>query len=140
MKWMTIAVLIAAATAAAAAVAALIGTRLPRSHHASGERVVDATPEALWPVLTGIDQKQFTIERIDPPRLLVTRVRPGQPFGGTWTYQIAPAAGGARVKITEDGEIYNPLFRFMARYIFGYQGTINEYLAGLEKRFNTHGA
>jgi hypothetical protein len=140
MKWTTIAVLIVAAIAVAAAIAALIGMRLPRSHHASGERVVDASPEALWPVLTDIDHKQFTIERMDPPRLLVTRVRPGQPFGGTWTYEIAPAANGTRVKITEDGEIYNPLFRFMARYIIGYQGTINGYLAGLEKRFNTHGA
>ena len=36
--------------------------------------------------------------------------------------------------ITENGEIYNPLFRFMARFIFGYDGTIRAYMASLEKR------
>ena len=71
-----------------------------------------------------------------PPRPFVARIAdPDLPFGGTWTYEIAPAAGGSRVKKTEDGEIYKPQFRFVARFILGYEGTIASYLAALEKRF-----
>jgi hypothetical protein len=78
----------------------------------------------------------FIAARSEPPRLLVARIAdPDLPFGGTWTYDIAPAGGGSRVTITEDGEIYNPLFRFVARFILGYEGTIASYLAALEKRF-----
>jgi hypothetical protein len=39
------------------------------------------------------------------------------------------------LRITEDGEVYNPLFRFMARFIFGYEATIGSYMSALEKRF-----
>ena len=59
---------------------------------------------------------------------------PDLPFGGTWTYEITPDGGGSRLTITEDGEIYNPLFRFMARFVFGYEGTIASYMSSLEKR------
>ena len=77
----------------------------------------------------------FVVERSDAPRLLVTRIAdPELPFGGTWTYDITPVARGARLRITENGEIYNPLFRFMARFIFGYEGTIASYLTALERR------
>ncbi|HZD05714.1 MAG TPA: hypothetical protein VE173_12380, partial [Longimicrobiales bacterium] len=58
----------------------------------------------------------------------------GLPFGGTWTYVLEPDAGGTRVTLTEDGEIYNPFFRFMARFVFGYDGTMRSYLDGLEAR------
>jgi len=39
----------------------------------------------------------------------------------------------AALTITENGEVYNPLFRFMARYIFGYEGTIENHMAALKK-------
>ena len=65
----------------------------------------------------------LVVERMEPPRLLVGRIAdPGLPFGGTWTYEIMPVSRGQPLEITEDGEIYNPLFRFMARFIFGYEG------------------
>jgi len=77
----------------------------------------------------------MAVERMEPPRVLVARIAdPKLPFGGTWTYEITPDAGGSRLTITENGEIYNPLFRFMARFIFGYEGTIQSYLSSLEKR------
>jgi uncharacterized protein YndB with AHSA1/START domain len=78
----------------------------------------------------------FVIDRAEPPRVLVTRLAdPKLPFGGKWTYELAPVTNGTRVRISEDGEIYNPLFRFMARYIFGYEGTIGSYLAALQTKF-----
>ena len=74
-------------------------------------------------------------ERMERPSLLMTRIAdPTLPFGGTWTYRIAPAAGGSTVTITEDGEVYNPFFRFMSRFVFGHTATLDEFVANLEAR------
>lgn len=74
-------------------------------------------------------------ERLDRPSLLVTRIAdPSLPFGGTWTYRIAPAAAGSEITITEDGEVYNPLFRFMSRFVFGHTATLDEFVRNLEAR------
>jgi uncharacterized protein YndB with AHSA1/START domain len=78
----------------------------------------------------------ITFEAVEEtaPMRLVTRIDPGLPFGGSWTWELAPAAGGATdVTITENGEIYNPLFRFMARFIFGYTSTMDGVLSALDK-------
>ncbi len=42
---------------------------------------------------------------------------------------------GLRERITEDGEVYNVIFRFMARFFFGYTATIEGYLRDLGHRF-----
>ena len=70
---------------------------------------------------------------LDPTRRMVTRIADeGLPFGGTWTYELEQAGGWTRVTLTEDGEIYNPFFRFVSRYILGYDATMLAYLDGLE--------
>lgn len=83
---------------------------------------------------------RMTLETLEwaPPRRMVARIADeGLPFGGTWTYELAPEGGGTRVTITEDGEIYNPFFRFMARFVFGYEGTARTYLDGLGARMGS---
>jgi uncharacterized protein YndB with AHSA1/START domain len=163
MRWILV---IVVTIAAIPALAALVGSRLPRSHHASREQTLAASPEAIWIAITDVeafpswrDVKKvhrlpdrdgrpawveegrsgkitLAVERMEAPRLLVGRIADRDlPFGGTWTYELTPVAGGTRLRITEDGEIYNPLFRFMARFIFGYEGTIASYMDALEKRF-----
>jgi uncharacterized protein YndB with AHSA1/START domain len=68
----------------------------------------------------------------EAPRRLVMRIAdPDQPFGGTWTFDISADDGGSLVTITERGEISNPLFRFMARFVFGYTATMDSCLAAL---------
>lgn len=58
------------------------------------------------------------------------------PFGGTWTFEFSsPGVGLGGVRITENGEVKNPFFRFMARFIFGYTGTMENYLRDLGKKF-----
>lgn len=71
-----------------------------------------------------------------PPSKLVIRIAdPKLPFGGTWTYDITPVAGGSSLRIREDGEVYNPVFRFLTRFVFGYYGTMDTYLKSLAKKF-----
>ena len=68
---------------------------------------------------------------------MVTRIaNPKLPFGGTWTYQISPAPDGTTtLRITENGEIYNPVFRFVARFFIGYSSTQERYLRDLGNKF-----
>jgi hypothetical protein len=71
-----------------------------------------------------------------PPSRLVTQIADDKlPFGGTWTYEVTSEAGGARLRITEDGEIRNLLFRSLARLVFGYTGTMDAYLRDLGRKF-----
>ena len=73
-------------------------------------------------------------ERMERPSRLVGRIGEGLAFGGTWTYRIAPATGGSDLTITEDGEIYNPIFRFMSRFVFGYHSTMDSYIKDLQAK------
>jgi len=38
------------------------------------------------------------------------------------------------VAITEDGEVYNPFFRFMSRFVFGHAATLDEFVKNLDTR------
>lgn len=74
------------------------------------------------------------------PLTLVTRIDDAaQPFGGTWTYTLVredTAAGpGTRITIVEDGEVYNPIFRVLSRFVFSQTATLKAYLDSLERRF-----
>jgi hypothetical protein len=46
-----------------------------------------------------------------------------------------PTADGATLRITENGYVTNPLFRFMSRFVLGYTGEIEKYLRSLAKKF-----
>jgi uncharacterized protein YndB with AHSA1/START domain len=59
----------------------------------------------------------------------------GLPYGGTWTFGFVKEASGATVRITEDGFVKPPLFRFLARFVFGYASTMEGYLRALGKKF-----
>jgi Polyketide cyclase / dehydrase and lipid transport len=74
-------------------------------------------------------------ERMDRPSLLVARIAdPTLPFGGAWTYRITPVPDGSELSITEDGEVYNPIFRFMSRFVFGHTATLDAFVRHLQAR------
>ena len=76
------------------------------------------------------------VEAKPPERLAVRIAGQGLPFGGAWTFHITPlAGGGSELRIDEDGEIYNVIFRFMARFFFGYTASIEGYLRDLGAKF-----
>jgi uncharacterized protein YndB with AHSA1/START domain len=78
-------------------------------------------------------------ESVRPSRLVTRIADKSLPFGGAWTFELTPAADGTTVRITEDGEVYNPLFRFVSRFVMGHTSSIDAYLTDLGKRFGMAG-
>jgi len=75
----------------------------------------------------------YEIVESQPPTLLKRAIADKSlPFGGTWTWNIQPAGEGSSVTITENGEVYNPIFRFVSRFVIGHTRGIDKYLAMLE--------
>ena len=78
----------------------------------------------------------FELAEDVPSRRMVTRILDTDlGYSGKWTYIFTPENGGARVTITEDGEVSNVLFRFMSHYVFGQTATMEDYLTSLAKHF-----
>jgi hypothetical protein len=74
----------------------------------------------------------YEVVRSQPPSLMVRRIADKNlPYGGTWTYRIEPSDGHTRLSITEDGEVYNPVFRFASRFVIGHTRTIDTFLRNL---------
>ena len=138
MKWIlwTLIVLVAIVV-----VVAIIGWMLPQDHEASRSARFNQPRERLFAaVQQQVEEEQKTgdvpMEVADnqPPGRLVMRITPGQPFGGTWTFDLSPDGEGTRLTITERGEVYNPIFRFMSRFVFGYTATMDAFLQNLRRR------
>ncbi len=162
MKWLLIGL---GTLAAVALIVVAVGAMLPKAHVATRAIRLHKTPEAVWLVISGKpdwrpevvrtdslpDQgghamwretnkggMTITYERMetDPPRRLVNRIADKTlPFGGGWTYAIDPEADGSIVRLTENGEVYNPLFRFVSRFIMGHASNIETALRSLAAHF-----
>ena len=138
-----------------------MGSRLPVAHRAAVTSTLDADPDAVWRRIDRIEEwptwQDVTVEllggdsvrvrqagetllyRVDRsrPRTLITEIAtPGLPFGGRWTWSVdSTASGRAAVTIVEDGEVYDPIFRFFSRYVFGHDSTIRTVMDALEESF-----
>jgi uncharacterized protein YndB with AHSA1/START domain len=161
MKWLLI---LALMIAVPILLIVIIGALLPKEHVAVRTVSVRQSPEAVWNQITapptwrpdihsyeelpGRDGHRMwretdrhgqaiTYEAVDaaPPRRLVVRIADAKlPFGGTWTYVIAPQPSGSTLTITENGEVYNPVFRFVSRFVIGHTATIDSYIEALQKK------
>jgi uncharacterized protein YndB with AHSA1/START domain len=77
----------------------------------------------------------FQLEEAAAPSRMVSRIAdPDLPFGGRWIYELTPAGDGTTLRITEEGEVYNPVLRFLSRFVFSQTATIEGYLRDLERR------
>lgn len=100
------------------------------------ERLPDRDGHAVWREWNSGGEMTLETTSANPPNLLVMRIADENlPFGGTWSYEISRAGDVTSLKITENGEVYNPIFRFMARFIFGHHSTIETYLKNLGRKF-----
>jgi hypothetical protein len=136
------------------ALVVIIGWMWPPGHHAERRVVLTATPEQVFGVITDVAQAAswrsdvkrveavagagvgmtfrevgsngtvpFRVDLFEPGRRLVTRIDTRTlPFGGT------------ALTIAEDGEIYNPIFRFMSRFLISQAASIERYQADLATR------
>ena len=78
----------------------------------------------------------YEVEKSAPDSTLVTRIADRSlPFGGSWTYTLSPTSGSTTLRIVEDGEVYNPVFRFVSRFVIGHTATIDRFLRDLGKHF-----
>jgi uncharacterized protein YndB with AHSA1/START domain len=164
MRWLLVALTLLVTLSATVAV---IGTLLPVKHIATSTAEIAATPARVWTLLTDINGYQtwhpgvtkvelltapgptwrettkngtmtYTMVTADPQTRLVTRIADKNlPFGGEWDWSVAPTATGTRVTITERGEIYNPIFRFVARFFLGYTATMDAMLRALSTQVST---
>ncbi len=81
---------------------------------------------ADWGTLT------FLQETAEPERRVVTRIADtSEGFGGTWTYELTEMNGGTWLVVTEHGEVYNPVFRFLSKYVFGHYRSLETYATDL---------
>ena len=96
---------------------------------------VEGESSETWLMRGGFGEMPIRVQDEVAERELVTRiVDDGLPFGGTWTYQLEPVEEGTSLTITEDGFVRNPFFRFMSRYVFGHEKTVEDYLDALRQR------
>ena len=158
MKWILLAV---AVIVAIVAIVTIVGAMLPKKHVASRKARFRQPPVVIWDVISGpptwrpdvrsfeelpdreghkvwveVDKhgQKITFERVEaiPPVSMVTRIAdPKLPFGGSWTHQISAVDGGSELMITEAGEVYNPIFRFVFRFVIGHSASIEKYLTAL---------
>lgn len=107
-----------------------------RSDVRAVERLPDRDGHAVWRESRAQgDRITFEATESDAPRRLVTRIADeGLPFGGRWIYELSQEGGGTTVTITEEGEVYNPIFRFVARFFLGYHGSLETALKDLGRK------
>jgi hypothetical protein len=138
-----------------------IGGLLPKRHLVSRSASYRTKPEQLYTLIAGAqnwrhdvthcevlpaengrellrettnDGETITYELLDrtPPTSLKRRIATENlPYSGTWSFELEPHGENTVVRITEDGQVYNPVFRFMSRFVFGHTRTIDNYLRAL---------
>jgi hypothetical protein len=80
----------------------------------------------------------YELSDIVPNQRMVSRIVDAKlPFGGSWTYELVPgqAADATTLRITENGEVYNPVYRFVSRFLMGHSSTIDKYLEAVATRY-----
>jgi uncharacterized protein YndB with AHSA1/START domain len=80
----------------------------------------------------------YEVESAVPNQRIVTQIADRSlPFGGSWTYELIPRGDSTTLRITENGEVYNPIFRFVSRFVMGHTRTIETYLKDVSKHYST---
>lgn len=105
--------------------------------------VVSTTPRTRWRESGANGTIEFEQVAARAPRSLTAQIQGAkeQGFGGSWTWDLAPRPGGGTViTITERGEVYNPLFRLLARYLFSPYDSLERYARDLAARFGERAA
>ena len=99
------------------------------------ERLADRDGLPVWVEVHRRRRQPLAFEQVDPPHRLVLRSDGDElAFAGTWTFELAAEGDGTELTIHEAGLIRPPFLRFMARYVFGYDGAMKRYLRDLGRK------
>jgi uncharacterized protein YndB with AHSA1/START domain len=105
-----------------------------RSSVKSAERLPDGAGKKRFREVGSDGTILYEVDSAVPGQRLVTKIADRSlPFGGSWTFELIPRGDSTTLRITEDGEVYNPIFRFVSRFVFGHTATIDKYLADVRK-------
>jgi hypothetical protein len=98
--------------------------------------ILSGSDEPLrWREKSSFGTLTFRRDEFTPPARLVGRIDDrSQGFGGRWIYELTPRGERTVLRITEEGEVYNPLFRFLSRYVFGHYRTLEQYARDLGRQ------
>jgi hypothetical protein len=141
----------------------VIGFLLPKRHTASRSAFIKAAPDRLFALISGNQEwrpdvkscklitdaggRHFQRETSRHGQIILYELQESRPplaierriatenlsYGGKWSFVLQPVDGGTRVHITEYGEVYNPVFRFVSRFVMGHTAMLDAYLKGLAK-------
>jgi uncharacterized protein YndB with AHSA1/START domain len=101
----------------------------------SVEIVADSSGKRSFREVSSDGTILYVVEEAVPGKRFVTRIADKSlPFGGKWTFELTPSGANTTLRITEDGEVYNPIFRFVSRFVMGHHATIDAYLGDLAAR------
>ncbi len=140
-----------------------VGFFLPKGHTAQGDIVINAPVDSVWSAIVSIDNYTnwrndlkdveivdedtwvevgpkddkitFSITEQNPPnRLVVVIDDDGLPFGGEWVYELTEQNDGStKLSITENGEVYNPIFRFMSYFFLDPTASLKGFQLDLQE-------
>lgn len=138
---MRIILYIAGAIALIAILITIAGYMLPKEHVAKRTAKFRKPPGDVYALISGPqdwrpgskDDPATAIVETIPAKRHVTRISdPSLPFGGTWTWELDPTTdGGCEVRLTEDGFVTNPVFRFISHFFIGHHSSMDTYLKHL---------
>lgn len=71
----------------------------------------------------------------NPGHFIMRVADPKSPFKGTWTWVIEHIGGASQVTIIEEGNVQSPLWRFLAKFLFGHNATAKTHLHALAQHY-----
>lgn len=162
IKWIGIALL---CLVLLVAVMAAIGLALPQDHVASRTVTLNRPIDEVWVAITDVQSfpawrpsvtrvevvnqeprrwrevgsdGTLTLQVVEaraPSRFVSEIADTNLAFGGRWIFELRSTSSGTELTITEQGQVYNPIFRFVSRFIIGHTATMDTYLSDLQRKF-----
>lgn len=106
----------------------------------SAIEVIETSGSELRYVETGADgSTRFRFSVIDEASFVSRIDDPDLGYSGEWTISVRGSGRGSVVRIREDGAVPNPLFRFFAHDVLGYERSMRSYLDDLQRSFSNYG-
>lgn len=107
-----------------------------QSGYTNVKRGPDRNGKPIYTMNAGGMAMTLELTEIAPPSKLISTIADDAlPFGGTWTWELAPTDEGCALTITERGFVKPALFRVIGGLFIGHDATINKTLRDLAKKF-----